>query len=337
MPDNSTMELNNRKVLVIGGAGFIGGFVVRELLKEPVSSVVIYDNFARGKMENIDDCLEDERCSIYPFGGDIRETDILNDAMKDVDYVFHLAAMWLLHCKDYPRTAFDVNIAGTFNVLEACVNNNIKKLIYSSSASVYGDAVEVPMTEDHPFNNTNFYGSTKISGEAMCTAFNDRYGLEVIGLRYMNVYGPGQDQHAVYSGVIPIMLNKIEANEAPVINGDGSQAYDFIYVEDVARCNIAALKSPVKFGYYNVGTEVQTSIRELCDTILRLKNSSLTVEYMPYSEDDARQFVQNRIGSAKKASEEIGFAFTNSLEKGLQKLIDWRVSKGIDKGTKAFA
>ena len=318
------MELKDKKVLVIGGAGFIGGFVVAELLKEPVKEVIIYDNFARGKMENINESLKDPRCTIYPMGGDIRETDILNDAMAGCDYVFHLAAMWLLHCKDYPRTAFDVNIGGTFNVLEACVKNNIKKLIYSSSASVYGDAVQVPMSEDHPFNNKNFYGSTKIAGEAMCTAYNDRYGLEVIGLRYMNVYGPGQDQHAVYSGVIPIMLNKIDANEAPSINGDGSQAYDFIYVEDVARCNIAAIKSSVKHGFYNVGTEIQTSIKTLCDTILDLKKSELKVKYVPYSADDARALVQNRIGSAKKAKEEIGFEYKYSLIDGLYKLIDWR-------------
>jgi UDP-glucose 4-epimerase len=318
------MKLENSKVLVIGGSGFIGSFVVRELLRHDVDEVLIYDNFARGKFENIDDCLKDPRCKIYPNGGDIRDIDLLNHAMNGVDYVFHLAAMWLLHCKDFPRTAFTVNIEGTFNVLEACVNNKVKKLIYSSSASVYGDAVEVPMTENHPYNNKNFYGATKISGEAMCTAFNDRYGLAVIGLRYMNVYGPGQDQTAVYTGVVPIMLNKIDANESPVINGDGSQAYDFIYVEDVARCNVNALTSDVNFGFYNVGTGVQTSIRELCDTILRLKNSDLKVTYKPYSADDARALVKNRIGSPLKARNEIGFEYKYDLESGLQRLIDWR-------------
>jgi len=317
-------KLENSRVLVIGAAGFIGSFVVRELLKEPVKEVIIYDNFTRGKKENIEDLLQDSRCSIYPYGGDIREIDILDKAMENIDYVFHLAAMWLLHCKDFPRTAFDVNIAGTFNVLEACVKHGVKKLIYSSSASVYGDAIEVPMSEEHPFNNKNFYGATKIAGEAMATAYNDRYNLEVIGLRYMNVYGPGQDQHAVYSGVVPIMLNKIDANEAPIINGDGSQAYDFIYVEDIARANISALKSDIKTGYYNVGTEVQTTIKELCDTILKLKESNLKVIYKPYSEDDARALVQNRIGSAKKAKEEINFEYKYSLEDGLKKLIDWR-------------
>lgn len=318
------MKIDNSKILVIGGAGFIGSFVVRELLKHKVGEVVIYDNFARGKSENIEDLLKDKRCRIYGNGGDVRDIDLLNDAMKGMDYVFHLAAMWLLHCKDFPRTAFTVNIEGTFNVLEACVNNNIKKLVYSSSASVYGDAVEVPMTESHPYNNKNFYGATKISGEAMCTAFNDRYGLPVIGLRYMNVYGPGQDQTAVYTGVVPIMLNKIDANESPVINGDGSQAYDFIYVEDVAKCNVAALTSDVEYGFYNVGTGVQTSIRELCDTILRLTESELKVTYKPYSENDARALVKNRIGSPVKARNEIGFEYTYDLDTGLKRLIKWR-------------
>lgn len=317
-------NLFNKRVLVTGGAGFIGSHLVSKLLKADVKEVIVYDNFTRGKLEYLKDSLKDERCTIYPFGGDIRDTDILNKAMVGVDYVFHLAAMWLLHCKDFPRTAFNVNIEGTFNILEACVNNKVKKLIYSSSASVYGDAVEVPMTENHPFNNKNFYGSTKIAGEAMCTAYNDRYNLEVIGLRYMNVFGPHQDQHAAYTGVIPIMLNKIDAGEVPVINGDGSQAYDFIYVEDVAKANIDALTSDVKLGFYNVGTGIQTTIKELCNMILKLKKSDLAVQYKPYSPDDARQFVQNRIGCPKKAEKEIGFRYAFGLKEGLKKLIEWR-------------
>jgi len=244
--------------------------------------------------------------------------------MQGVDCVIHLAAMWLLHCKDFPRTAFHVNIEGTFNVLEACVNNKVKRLVYSSSASVYGDASEVPMTESHPFNNRNFYGSTKIAGEAMCRAFYDRYGLDYVGLRYMNVYGPHQDQTAAYTGVIPIMLNKIDANEAPIINGDGSQAYDFIDVRDVARCNLLALKSEATDEFYNVGTGVQTSIRQLCDTILDLKESDLEVTYKPYSEDDARRMVQNRIGCPEKAKRELDFEYEIELKQGLQDLIAWR-------------
>jgi UDP-glucose 4-epimerase len=311
-----------KKILVTGGAGFIGSFVVSELLKEDVGEVVIYDNFARGDMSYIAEQLKDSRCNF--FQGDLREVDLLNSAMKGCDYVVHLAAMWLLHCKDYPRTAFDVNIQGTFNVLEACVNNNIKRLVYSSSASVYGDAVEVPMTEEHPFNNRNFYGASKIACEAMCRAFYDRYDLHYVGLRYMNVYGPHQDQTAAYTGVVPIMLNKIDANEPPTINGDGTQAYDFIYVEDVARSNVLALRSESIDEFYNVGSGVQTSIAELCELILRLKESDLKVTYRPYSEDDARRMVQNRIGCPKKASKDLAFNYTYSLEQGLLKLIEWR-------------
>ena len=318
--------INDSKVLVIGGAGFIGSFVVSELLKSNVDKVVIYDNFARGKESNLMDSLADPRCEIYPNGGDVRDTDTLNDAMKGCDAVVHLAAMWLLHCKDFPRTAFHVNIEGTFNVLEACVQNNIKRLVYSSSASVYGDAAEVPMTENHPFNNKNFYGATKIAGEAMCRAYYDRYALNYVGLRYMNVYGPPQDQTAAYTGVIPIMLNRIDANEAPTINGDGTQAYDFIDVEDVARCNVLSLEADAVDEFYNVGTGVQTSIKELCDTILDLKQSDLKVTYNPYSEDDARRMVQNRIGCPKKASADLDFTYKYDLRTGLERLIDWRKS-----------
>jgi len=317
-------SLTNARVLVIGGAGFIGSHVVAELLKTDVGQVLVYDNFARGKRNYLEPHMEDSRCVLFQNGSDIRETDLLDEAMQGCDYVIHLAAMWLLHCKDFPRTAFHVNIEGTFNVLEACVRNKVKKLVYSSSASVYGDAVEAPMAESHPFMNRNFYGATKIACEAMCRAFYDRYGLDYVGLRYMNVYGPHQDQTAAYTGVIPIMLNKIDANEPPVINGDGSQAYDFIYVEDVARCNVSALCSDATDENYNVGSGVQTSIKELCDLILELKQSDLKVTYKPYSADDARRMVQNRIGCPKKAASDLGFNYTYSLRNGLLRLIEWR-------------
>lgn len=319
------MDLQGKRFLVTGGAGFIGSHVVRQLLEADVQEVIVYDNFARSTISNLGDTVKDPRLKINPFGGDIRDVDILNKTMEGVDGVFHLAAMWLLHCKDFPRTAFDVNIQGTFNLLEACVHQNVARLVYSSSASVYGDAVEVPMTETHPFNNRNFYGATKIAGEAMARAFYDRYELNYVGLRYMNVYGPNQDQTAAYTGVIPIMLNKIDANETPVINGDGSQCYDFVTVQDTARCNLLAMKAEVADEFYNVGTGVQTSIKELCDMILKLRGSSLKVQYNPYSPEDARRLVQNRIGSTEKAAKDLGFNFGVELEQGLQNLIDWRL------------
>jgi UDP-glucose 4-epimerase len=326
-PRFNTMELDGKRVLVTGGAGFIGSNVVRELLASDVAEVVIYDNLARGKLEYLESQFQDVRCSMYPHGGDIRNPDLLADAMRGADAVVHLAAMWLLHCKDFPRTAFAVNIEGSFNVLEACVATGVERLVYASSASVYGDAIEVPMTEEHPLGNRNFYGATKIAGEAMCRAFSDRYGLNFVGLRFMNVYGPNQDQDAAYAGVIPTMLNMIDDGKAPTVNGDGSQAYDFINVSDAALCTRLAIESEHTDSFYNVGTGVQTSIRELCGLILELRASDLEVQYVPYSADDARQFVQNRVADVSKARTELGFTFRHDLQTGLNQLIDWRSTR----------
>jgi len=312
--------LRGSKVLVIGGAGFIGSHLVDELTKEDVKEIVVYDNFCRGTKESLVGALKDPRVKIFEIGGDITQVDILNAAMKDMDYVFHLAALWLLQCYEYPRAAFDVNIKGTFNVLEACVKNKIKKLIYSSSASVYGNAVEIPMTEDHPYKNRTFYGATKIAGEHMCRAFYERYGLNYVGLRYMNVYGPRQDYRGAYVAIIMKILDRISQGLAPIIYGDGSQSYDFIYVEDAARANICALKADARDECYNIGAGKATSITELTQLILELTN----FEMKPIYEPEGQTFVTHRIGSTQKAETELGFKAKVELQEGLKKLIEWR-------------
>lgn len=314
--------LSGKKMLVIGGAGLIGSHVVDELLKEDVAEIVIYDNFARGTHENIETALKDPRVKVFDVGGDILQTDILDQAVKGKDHVFHLAALWLLHCHDYPRSAFHVNIEGTFNVLEACVRHKVKKLIYSSSASVYGDAVELPMTEDHIYNNKTFYGATKIAGEHMCRSFYHRYGLDYVGLRYMNVYGARQDYKGTYIAVIMKILDRIDQGLSPVVYGDGSQAYDFIYVSDVARANICALSSPATNQCYNVGSGVQTTIKELTEKILEISGTNLPIHYEPAGQT----FVTNRIGDPYRAENEMGFKYTIDLEQGLRALIEWRNS-----------
>jgi UDP-glucose 4-epimerase len=289
------MDIKGSRILVIGGAGLIGSHVVEELLKEDIKKVIVYDNFCRGTYENLQEALKDQRCRIFEIGGDILQTDILNAAMQGVDGVIHLAALWLLQCYEYPRAAFDVNIRGTFNVLEACVNNGVKRLVYSSSASVYGDAVEEPMTEDHPYNNWTFYGATKIAGEHMFKAFHKRYGLEGVGLRYMNVYGPRQDYKGTYIAVIMKILDNLDNGKPPVVFGDG---------------------------FYNVGRGVKTTIKELAELILKITGSDLQIQYEP----GGMTFVKNRIGHAKKAEHEIDFKARVGLQEGLERLISWRNS-----------
>jgi UDP-glucose 4-epimerase len=314
------MDARGSRILVIGGAGFIGSHVVDELIREDLKEIIIYDNFCRGTIENLKDALREPRVRIYEVGGDICQTDILASAMKGVDYVVHLAALWLLQCYEYPRAAFDVNMRGTFNVLEACVKNKVRKLIYSSSASVYGDAIEIPMTEDHPFNNKTFYGATKVAGEQMCRAFYHRYGLNYVGLRYMNVYGPRQDYRGAYIAVIMKILDRLDKGLPPIVYGDGSQAYDFIYVSDCARANLCAMKADIADTFYNVGRGIQTTIKELTEVILEITHSDLKIQYEP----EGTTFVKNRVGCPQKAETDIGFKAQVGLREGLKKLIDWR-------------
>jgi UDP-glucose 4-epimerase len=191
---------------VIGGAGLIGSHIVEQLIETDAAEIMVYDNFFRGCQENLRGALKDSRVSLYPHGGDILHSDILERAMEGMDGVFHLAALWLLQCHEYPRAAFDVNIRGTFNAIEAAIKQKVKRVVYSSSASVYGDAIELPMTEDHPYNNYTFYGATKIAGEQMFKALGHRYHLNWVGLRYMNVYGPRQDYKGAYTAVMMKIL-----------------------------------------------------------------------------------------------------------------------------------
>lgn len=317
------MDIKGKKLVVIGGAGLIGSHTVDRLIQEDVKEVVIYDNFVRGRVENLSNALKDPRVKIFDVGGDILQTDILEAAVDGADGVFHLAALWLLQCHEFPRSAFDVNVRGTFNVMEACVKKGVKRLVYSSSASVYGDAVQEPMTEDHPFNNTNFYGATKIAGEAFLRSFHHRYGLDFVGLRYMNVYGPRQDYHGAYIAVIMKMLDAIDKGESPTIMGDGSEAFDFVAVEDCALANVCAMKSNATDNFYNVGTGKRTSLKELAEMLLVLTDSKKQINYAPRSQ---ATLVRNRIGCPKKATKDIGFTAEIDLNEGLQRLIDWRAA-----------
>lgn len=317
------MDIRGKKLVLIGGAGLIGSHTADLLTQEDVGEIVIYDNFVRGREENLADAMRDPRVSIYNVGGDICQTDILNEALKDADGVFHFAALWLLQCHEFPRSAFDVNVAGTFNVMEACQKNDVKRLVYSSSASVYGDAVEEPMTEDHLFNNKNFYGATKIAGEAMLRAFHYRYDLSYVGLRYMNVYGPRQDYQGAYIAVIMKMLDAIDQGLGPTIMGDGSEAFDFVAVEDCGLANVCAMKADTVDRFYNVGTGTRTSLKELAEMLVELTGVNQEINYKPRSQ---ATLVRNRIGCPKRAKDEISFEAKFELRTGLQRLIDWRKS-----------
>jgi UDP-glucose 4-epimerase len=311
-------SLDKSSILVIGGAGFVGSHIVDQLLDEPVAKIVVLDNFVRGTKKNLENAVRDERVEVVD--GSVTDIELLRKLMADADYVFHLAALWLHECVHHPRDAIDVNVVGTWNVIQVAQETGVKRIVYSSSASVYGDALETPMTEAHPFNNRTLYGATKIAGEQFFRAINEQHGLPYVGLRYMNIYGPRMDYKGTYVSVIMKVLDKIDAGERPIIFGDGSQTYDFIHVADIARANIHAMKSDATDEFFNVGMGVKTTINELVQLLLQLSDSDLEPEYRP----EEQMFVTHRVGSTEKAEELLGFRATVPLEEGLASVVEWR-------------
>jgi UDP-glucose 4-epimerase len=308
-------DLGDSRILVIGGAGFIGSHVVDLLLREPVARVTVLDNFVRGRREHLP---EDPRLDVRTAS--ILDRAALTEAMAGADLVLHLAALWLGECVHDPRAALEVNVTGTFNVAEAAVAAGVKRLVFSSSASVYGDALAVPMAEDHAFNNRTMYGATKIAGEQILRALNDQHGLEYVGLRYFNAYGPRMDDKGVYVSVIAKALDRLDAGLAPVVFGDGTQAYDFIHVADIARSNVLALKAECSDAAYNVATGVQTSIADLVGMLVELSGAPVTPEFRP----GERSFVTQRVGGTEAAARDLGFTAAIPLRDGLRDLIEWR-------------
>ncbi|MBE0635111.1 NAD-dependent epimerase/dehydratase family protein [Candidatus Bipolaricaulota bacterium] len=312
------MNLEGKRVLVIGGAGFIGSHIVDQLLEEPVSEILVFDNFVRGTRANLDRASADARLRIIE--GSIMDRQSLAAVMDGIDGVFHLAALWLFECVHEPRAALEVNVDGTYNVISAALEAGVQRVVYSSSASVYGDALASPMTEDHPFNNRTTYGATKIAGEQFFRAFYEQHGLPFVGLRYMNVYGPRMDYRGAYVSVIMKVLDRIFEGMPPLIFGDGSQAYDFIHVADAARANVLAMTSDVSDEFFNVGTGVRTTIKELVQLLLRATGSSVEPEYRP----SEQSFVTERVGSTEKAERMLGYRSSVSLDEGIRALVQWR-------------
>jgi UDP-glucose 4-epimerase len=312
-------RIRGARFLVTGGAGFVGSAIVDQLLDAGAAEVRVLDNFVRGTWSNLTPALETGRANVIE--GDIRDAALVDRTCEGVDYVFHEAALRITQCADVPREAVEVLIGGMVNVLESSVRHGIKKVVAASSASVYGEPSYLPIDEAHPFNNRTIYGAGKIASEQLLRAYFTASGLPYVAFRYFNVYGPRMDTIGVYTEVMIRWLDAIEANKPPLIFGDGEQSMDFVFVGDIARANLLALESDVTDEAFNVGTGVQTSLKELCNLILKLTNSPLKPEYR-----ETRKVgnVQARRASVDKAKTMLGFTSEVALEQGLRELIGWK-------------
>jgi UDP-glucose 4-epimerase len=315
------MDISGRRLLLVGGAGLIGSHIVDALVDSPAGEIVVFDNFVRGSRDNLAQAARSPKVTIVE--GSMTDRAALERVMKGVDGLFLLASLWLGECVNDPRSAWEVNTLGTWNVIEAAMAHGVERIVYSSSASVYGNAVVTPMTEEHPFNNRTTYGATKIADEQMFRAMYAQHRLPYVGMRYMNIYGVRMDYEGTYVSVIMKVLDRIFAGERPVIFGDGSQVYDFIYVGDAARANVLAMQADCADECFNVGMGVGTSINELVGLLLELTGSSLEPEYRP----EAQSFVTHRIGSTAKAERLLGFRATTPLREGLKRVVDWRLAQ----------
>ncbi|HZY86052.1 MAG TPA: NAD-dependent epimerase/dehydratase family protein, partial [Gemmataceae bacterium] len=254
-----SFSLEGATVLVTGGAGLVGSHVIDQLVGLGAGEIRVLDNLTRGSRKNL--AAAEARRPLVFIEADVRDRSAVRAAVVGCDYVFHQAAIRITRCAEQPRECLEVLVGGTFNVFEAAVQEKVKKVVYASSASVYGAAEEFPTGEwHHPYNNRTLYGAAKAMNEGIARSFHDMYGLPSVGLRYFNVYGPRMDMTGAYTEVFIRWLDCIDAGAPPQVHGDGSASMDFVYVEDVARANVLALRAEREDAVYNVASGTETTL-----------------------------------------------------------------------------
>jgi UDP-glucose 4-epimerase len=311
--------MSGQRVLITGGAGAIGSNLADLVVRAGAEEVVVLDNFVRGRRDNLAWALGNGPVEIVE--GDICDRSLVDQVSRGIDIVFHQAAIRITQCVDEPRLALDVMVNGTYNVLEAAINHGVRKVVAASSASVYGLAETFPTTEKHhPYGNDTLYGAAKAFNEGLMRSMTATSGLDYVALRYFNVYGPRMDIHGVYTEVLVRWMERIAEGTPPLINGDGSQTMDFVYIEDVARANLLAAVSDATDEVFNVACGVETSLLDLARLLLAAMESDLDDEFGP---ERAAAKVPRRLADTRLAAERLGFIAEVDIAEGLRRLVDW--------------
>ncbi len=310
------------KIAVTGGAGFIGSHIV-EYWSGQNAEILILDNLKTGYRNNVKGFT-----GIDFIEGSINNKSLVNEILQGVDYVFHLAAMVSVpESIENPEECVDVNVKGLLNVLDSCVKNGVKKIIFSSSAAVYGDDPALPKTVNLKPKPLSPYGITKLDGEYYLQMFEREYGLNAVSLRYFNVFGPRQDPKSQYAAAVPIFIYKALKNEDITIYGDGEQTRDFIYVKDVVKANILAATNENVSGVFNVANEKTITINELANTIIELTQSKSKIIYAAERPGD----IKHSLASIKETRERLGFEPEHDLKTALEETIKFFEKKTENK------
>ncbi len=307
------------RALITGGGGAIGSNIADQLVQAGAEQIVVLDNFVRGRRENLSWALANGPVQVVE--GDVRDRELLAKLTRDVDVVFHQAALRITQCAEEPREALEVMVDGTYNVIEAALRADVRRIVAASSASVYGLAEEFPTEESHhPYANDTLYGAAKTFNEGLLRSFRAMRDLDYVALRYFNVYGRRMDIHGVYTEVLVRWMERIEAGESPLILGDGSQTMDFVYIEDVARANLLAAMTDRSDEVFNVASGAETSLLELAHRLIEAMGSDVSVEFGP---ERSVNKVPRRLADTTLARERLGFQAEIDLGEGLRRLVQW--------------
>jgi nucleoside-diphosphate-sugar epimerase len=311
--------IGGKRYLVTGGAGTIGSTIVDQLAGAGADEVVVLDNFVRGRRENL--ALAQASGKLSVVEGDIRDRDLLRSLMPGIDVVFHQAAIRITQCASEPRLALEVLVDGTYEVVEAASDAGVRKIVAASSASVYGLAEEFPTPErQHPYANDTLYGAAKTFNEGLLRSFHAMRGLDYVALRYFNVYGPRMDIYGFYTEVLIKWMERIEADQPPLILGDGRQTMDFVFTEDIARANLSAADSDVTDDVINIASGTETSLVELAEALQRAMGSVQPLEYGPPREING---VSRRLADTSRARQLLNWKAEIGLDEGLRRLVSW--------------
>ena len=311
--------LSGARVVVTGGAGNVGSHVVDAALAAGAREVIAVDALVRGVPENLDQALATGRARLVEV--DIRDREAVMATLRGCEVLFHQAALRWTRCQEAPRECQEVMVGGTFNVLEAAAEANVRRVVMASSAVVYGEPVHLPLDEDHPLSGTTVYGAAKVANEQMGRAIAKLRDLPVVSLRYFNVYGPRMDVRSRFVEVMVRWLNAIDEGKPLTLFGDGSASADFVYVDDVARANVLACDAAATDAIVNVCSGVETRMRDLAALLLELTGSDVGVRYEP---QPPGALPQRRYGDPRRAADVLGFRAETELREGVRRLIQWR-------------